>query len=169
MFHQKNKNILFEKLIKTTNVVQLLIILEGVKTKGIRDQIIVKLKKIDIIEFLRKQNWRPEILIVVTKLALHQELIEQAQIAQEYWQKNISISKIDSDSEKAIFESKLIMAYQQKDKSAIQKVEEPSSGYKIHNELVSREEFAKQNVSQIAQILDDMNNYETPLNMEKYA
>lgn len=131
----ENKNILFEKLIKTTNVVQLLIILEGVKTKGIRDQIIVKLKKIDIIEFLRKQNWRPEILIVVTKLALHNELIEQAQIAQDYWQKNLSISKIDSDSEKAIFESKLIMAYQQKDKSAIQKVEEPSPGYKIHNEF----------------------------------
>ena len=131
----EDKSALFDQLVNTENIVQLLYICSHSETEGIKESVIKRIYKLDIPSFLNKQIWRPEITYVVTELSKIPELQSKAKIALNEWNKLTSKRKIERETEKEIFEAQLMQAYYANDEYGIQSLKEPESGYIIHNEF----------------------------------
>jgi len=130
----EDKQTIFNLLINTDNLIQLLYLLSHSQTEGVIKKTLKKIQKIDIIDFLEKQHWRPDINYVVTELPKYPDLSEQNEIAFNFWD-NLNKNNKNREISKSIFEAKLISAYYRKDEAAIQAVENPEEGYLISREL----------------------------------
>jgi len=133
----EDKSALFSQLLKTGNVVQLLYIFSHSQTEGIKTSSISRIKEIDIIKFTDEQSWLPEITYVTTELSKISELQTEARKSLKNWQERTSKRKVERETVKDIFEAQLMQAYYANDESGIQSIEEPESGYGIHNEFKS--------------------------------
>ncbi len=129
-----DKQTIFNLLINTENLVQLLYLLSHSQTEGVIKKTLRKIQKIDITEFLEKQHWRPEINYVVSELPKYPDLSVQNEIAFNFWD-NLNKNNKDREISKLIFEAKLIRAYYCEDEAAIQAIENPEEGYHISKEL----------------------------------
>lgn len=130
----ENKQTIFNLLINTDNLIQLLYLLSHSQTEGVSKKTLERIQKFDIIEFLEKQHWRPEINYVVTELPKYPDLSVQNEIAFNFWE-NLNKNNKDREISKSIFEAKLIRAYYREDEAAIQAIENPEEGYRISKEL----------------------------------
>jgi hypothetical protein len=110
----KEKNKVIDVLIKTSDLLRLLIILDWVTSEGIKKQIIDKVKDSQVLEYLQAQNWLPEIELTLTKLSHYQELVKQTETALSFWE-NINPPRENAKFEQASFIVKLVLAYNDKD------------------------------------------------------
>ncbi|MBO9694245.1 hypothetical protein [Chryseobacterium sp.] len=122
-FDDKSKVI--NVLIDTSDLLRLLIILDWVTSEGIKKEIIERIKKAQLIDFFRSQNWIPEIELTLSKLSQYKELIEQTEEALDYWEKNITSKRNEKKYEQASFVVRLMLAYNQKDIQQVNKLDEP--------------------------------------------
>lgn len=111
-FEEKNKVI--DVLINTSDLLRLLIILDWVTSEGIKKQIIEKVKDSQVLEYLKTQNWLPEIELTLTKLSHYKELVKQTETALSFWE-NINPPRENAKFEQASFIVKLVLAYNDKD------------------------------------------------------
>ncbi len=133
----KNKTALYNQLIDSQNLVQLLYVFSNSQTEGVKESVIHQVRKINISKFMDKQHWLPEITFVVTELSKIPELQKQAAIAFNTWKIITSNRKIERETVKDIFEAQLIQAYYEGNESKIQAIAEPESDYVIRNEFKS--------------------------------
>ncbi|WP_347373959.1 hypothetical protein [Aequorivita sp. Q41] len=131
----EDKSALFDQLLKTGNVVQLLYVFSHSETEGIKVTAISRIKEIDITKFTDEQCWLPEITYVTTELSKIPELQAEAKKALKNWQQQTSKRKVERETSKDIFEAQLMQAYYANDESKIMSIEEPESGFAIHNEF----------------------------------
>ena len=110
----KEKNKVIDVLIKTSDLLRLLIILDWVTSEGIKKQIIDKVKDSQVLEYLQAQNWLPEIELTLTKLSHYKELVKQTETALSFWE-NINPPRENAKFEQASFIVKLVLAYNDKD------------------------------------------------------
>ncbi|WP_440067718.1 hypothetical protein [Tenacibaculum discolor] len=111
----KNKNDVIDVLINSSDLLRLLIILDWVTSKGIRNQIIKKVKDAQIIKYFEKQNWLPEIELTLSKLSGYKELLSQTEKALEYWENNVTSKRKDQKYKQASYVVRLMLAYNNKD------------------------------------------------------
>lgn len=111
----KNKNDVIDVLINTSDLLRLLIILDWVTSKGIRNQIIKKVKDAQIIKYFEKQNWLPEIELTLSKLSGYKELLSQTEKALDYWENNVTSKRKYQKYKQASYVVRLMLAYNNKD------------------------------------------------------
>ncbi|MFA5297111.1 MAG: hypothetical protein WC389_02770 [Lutibacter sp.] len=133
----EDKSALFNQLLKTRNVVQLLYIFSHSQTEGIKTSAISIIKEIDIIKFTDEQSWLPEITYVTTELSKIPELQAEARKSFKNWKKRTGKRKVERETLKDVYEAQLMQAYFSNDESEIMSIEEPESGFAIHNEFKS--------------------------------
>ncbi len=131
----EDKSSLFSQILKTGNVVQLLYLFSHSETEGVRVSAINRIKEVDIANFIDEQNWLPEITYVTTELSKIPELQTEAKKALKNWQNRIGKRKVERETLKDIYEAQLMQAYYANDEYAINSIEEPESGFAIHNEF----------------------------------
>lgn len=131
----EDKTALFDQLLKTGNVVQLLYLFSHSETECVKVSAINRIKDIDITKFTDEQSWLPEITYVTTELSKIPELQVEARTAFKNWQKRTSKRKVERETAKDIFEAELMQAYYANDESEIMSIEEPETGFAIHNEF----------------------------------
>lgn len=131
----EDKSSLFGQLLNTGNVVQLLYLFSHSETEAIKVSAINRVKAIDITKFTDQQSWLPEITYVTTELSKIPELQVEARKALKNWQDRTGKRKVERETSKAIYEAQLMQAYYEDDEYAVNSIEEPKSGYLIHNEF----------------------------------
>ena len=130
--HKKN---IINVLIKTSDLIRLLIIVDWVTAEGVKKELIKKIKKSKITEFLKAQRSFTEIEILITKLTYQPKLIDHAKVALEYWKKIVT-SYSKKDLEKTSYLVSLMIAYNNKNEDALNAIEVPEyKSFKIHNEF----------------------------------
>ncbi|MFK5982219.1 MAG: hypothetical protein QM499_04830 [Flavobacteriaceae bacterium] len=131
----ENKSVLFNQLVNTKNVVQLLYVFSHSQTEGVKESVINQIRGIDIQQFMDEQFWLPEITFVVTELSKIPELQNEAAAVLNTWETLTSKRKVQRETVKDIFEAQLMQAYYEGDESKVQSIDEPESGYVIQNEF----------------------------------
>lgn len=131
----ESKSILYNQLIDSQNLVQLLYVFSNSQSEGVKESVVHRVRKINISKFMDEQHWLPETTFVVTELSKIPELQEQAAIAFSTWKTITSKRKVERETVKDIFEAQLMQAYYEGNESKIQAIVEPEADYVIHNEF----------------------------------
>lgn len=131
----ENKTTLYNQLIDSQNLVQLLYVFSNSQTEDVKKSVINRIRKIDVFKFMDEQHWRPEITFVVTELSKIPELQKEAAIALNTWSAITSKRKVERETVKDVFEAQLMQAYYEGNESKIQAIVEPESAYVIYNEF----------------------------------
>ncbi len=122
-------------LAKTSDLIRLLIILDWITAEGLKKELIKKIKKSKITEFIKSRRFNPEIELLVTKLTYQPKLVKQTKEALNYWKKNVTAHS-KKDLEKATYLVDLMIAYNDKDEKALDAIKIPEhDSYKIHKEF----------------------------------
>jgi len=130
-----DKKGIIDVLTKTSDLIRLLIIVDWITAEGLRKELIKKIKKSKITEFLKSSRFNPEIELLITKLTFHPKLAKQTREALEYWTKNVTSHNI-KNLEKATYLFALIVAYNDKDEMALNAIKIPENkSYKVHKEF----------------------------------
>jgi len=132
--HFEDKTKIFQELLETENIVQLLYIHSHSQTEGIKENALNRIKQSNIANFIDQQTWLPQITYVVTELSKNPELQEEAETTLEAWRRTNSRT-ITRETQKEIFEAQLMQAYYNKDEFSVRNVIEPESTYIVHNEF----------------------------------
>jgi len=130
----ENKTKIFQELLETENIVQLLYTHSHSQTEGVKENALNKIKQSDIANFIDQQTWLPEITYVVKELSKNPELQEEAETALEAWHR-VNSRTITRETQKEIFEAQLMQAYYANDEYSVRNVVEPESTYIVHNEF----------------------------------
>jgi hypothetical protein len=137
-----DKTAILNVLSKTSDLLRLLIIIDWITTEGLRKEMLKRIKKSKIEEFLKSKNWIPELELTITKLTSHPKLVKQAKDALDYWKENVTTSG-KKDLDKVTYLVELMMAYNEKSEESLDKLTSPKyKSYKV------REEFDLNNYKQ---------------------
>lgn len=117
---------LWDELSKTENLLQLLILADNNLSSGFNEYLLQKLRSIDVEAFITENNWG-EVEHTIRLLSRNAALSNEAEIALKYWDKNAPKKGLGNNSEKRLFDSKLMKAFLDKDESAIDVIDEPKS------------------------------------------
>lgn len=122
-------------LAKTSDLIRLLIILDWITAEGLKKELIKKIKKSKITEFIKSRRFNPEMELLITKLTYQPKLIKQTKEALDYWNKNVTTHG-KNDLEKATYLVDLMLAYNDKDEKALDEIKIPESkSYKVQKEF----------------------------------
>ncbi|RMA64304.1 hypothetical protein [Ulvibacter antarcticus] len=130
----EDKKTIYDILLETDDLTQLLYLLSHTETKGVVDKTIEKIQKMDVHLYLENQKWPIETKFIVTELPKYPDLVEQSEVAFAYW-KNLKINQNDRETSNSIFEAELIQAYYKGDEAAIEAIDNPEEGYASYKEL----------------------------------
>ncbi|MGO2293853.1 MAG: hypothetical protein ACTH5N_00230 [Psychroflexus halocasei] len=130
-----DKKEIINVLTKTSDLTRLLIIVDWITAEGLKKELIKKIKKSKITEFIKSRRWNPEIELIIRKLTYHPKLVEQTKEALDYWKKNATAHS-KKDLEKVSYLVALMLAYNNKDENALDATKIPEhKSYKVHKEF----------------------------------
>ncbi|SRX56071.1 hypothetical protein [Aequorivita sp. CIP111184] len=130
-----DKKEIINVLTKTSDLTRLLIIVDWITAEGLKKELIKKIKKSKITEFIKSKRWIPEIELIITKLTYHQKLVKQTKEALDYWKKNVTTHG-KKDLEKVTYLVELMLAYNDKNEVVLDNIEAPEhTYYKVHKEF----------------------------------
>ena len=141
----KDKTAILNVLIKTSDLLRLLIIIDWITAEGLRKELLKRIKKTKIKKFLKSKNWISELELTITKLTSHPKLIKQTKDALEYWKTNVTTNG-KKDLDKVTYLVELIIAYNTKDEQSLNSLKTPTHiSYRVQNEfdLNSYKQFFK--------------------------
>tara|TARA_R110002033_G_scaffold102486_1_gene150439 strand:+ start:3326 stop:7360 length:4035 start_codon:yes stop_codon:yes gene_type:complete len=122
-------------LTKTSDLIRLLIIVDWITAEGLKKELIKKIKKSKITEFIKSRRFNPEMELLITKLTYQPKLLKQTKEALDYWKKNVTAHS-KKDLEKVTYLVDLMIAYNNNDEKALDDIKIPEhKSYKIHNEF----------------------------------
>lgn len=151
-FEQSDKEALFPQIARAVNwfsdrdsiiniisdtgdVSKLLTLMDLVRSEGIKQKIIDRIKEMHVQSFLGKYNWIPEIQYAFTNLSKYPELLPQIHDAIAFW-KNKVLSKRETIEYKIVlFKAEVLVAYFNKSESEIDNVIEPKIE-RHHREII---------------------------------
>lgn len=118
-------------LIKTSDLLRILLIIEWITAEGLKKELLKRIKKSKIKKFLKSKNWIPELELTITKLTSHPKLVKQTKSALNYWKKNVSTNG-KKNLEEVRYLVELMIAYNETDEQSLDKIESPKQVfYKI--------------------------------------
>lgn len=130
-----DKKEIINVITKTSDLTRLLIIVDWITAEGLKKELIKKIKKSKITEFIESKRWNPEIELIITKLTYHPKLVKQTKEALDYWKKNVSTNG-KKDLEKVTYLVELMLAYNDKNEAVLDVIEVPEhTSYKVHKEF----------------------------------
>lgn len=130
-----DKKEIINVITKTSDLTRLLIIVDWITAEGLKKELIKKIKKSKITEFIESKRWNPEIELIITKLTYHPKLVKQTKEALDYWKKNVSTHG-KKDLEKVTYLVELMLAYNDKNEAVLDAIEVPEhTSYKVHKEF----------------------------------
>ena len=124
-----NRTDVINALTKTSDLLRILIILDWITSEGIKKNLIEKIQVAQLTEYLKNQTWLPEIELTLSKLSQYEQLIEQTELALNYWETNIIPKRNKSKYHKASYLVKLMTAYNEKDEAKLENTKEPMEDF----------------------------------------
>jgi len=118
-----NKEEIVETLIESTDLTNLLVILDSINSEGIKEDIISKIQIQEIKNYL-KNLYGDELELTVYMFSNHPKLLSQAKEALAFWKNRLS----ENDSSKykmATFLIELTLAYRENDEKKLLSIEQP--------------------------------------------
>jgi hypothetical protein len=109
---------------RSNDIVKILTIAESIASEGIRIKLLQSIKKADLQKYLEQSHWIPEIQNTLSMLCQYPELKHKTKEVIKFWKDN-KISDRKGEYEKYIFQTKLILAYQDNNIQAINKMPLP--------------------------------------------
>lgn len=130
-----DKKGILKALTKTSDLIRLLIIVDWITAEGLKKELIKKIKKSKITEFIKSHRFNPEMELLITKLTYQPKLVKQTKEALDYWKKNVT-SHGKKDLGKVSYLVDLMVAYNGNDEKALDAIKTPKhKSYKVHKEF----------------------------------
>lgn len=133
-----NKEAIIDAIIETGDIIKILTLVDQITSEGIRQTLIEKISKSNLQSFLEKSHWIPEIHTALLKITRYPQLMEQIDEIVKYWETNISGKTKEYGDQ--LFQSKLLIAYFNKDEAALNAIpDSPKDGTRSMSELSSHD------------------------------
>jgi len=130
-----DKDIIISAISGSRDISKLLTILNLVKSEGIKIKLLKEIEKLDILDYLEKYNWIPEVQYTITNLTSHPELLPQIEQAISFWKQHVIPKNDNPDYKMVLYKAELLVAYFKKSEEQIDRVIEPQRNYHSPNEL----------------------------------
>lgn len=111
---------------KNKNIDKILVVAESIASEGIKQKLLTNIQNADLQNFLEKSHWIPEIQSTLLNICQYPELKNKAEEIISFWEDN-KLSGRNHDYEKYIFQTKLLLAYHNKDENEINRISEPKN------------------------------------------
>src|SRR5690554_3425061 len=130
-----DKEEIINVITKTSDLTRLLIIVDWITAEGLKKELIKRIKKSKITEFIKSKRWNPEMELIITKLTYHPKLVKQTKEALDYWKKNVTTHG-KKDLKKVTYLVELMLAYNDKNEADLDTIEVPEhTSYKVNKDF----------------------------------
>ncbi|TWI77962.1 hypothetical protein IQ13_4204 [Lacibacter cauensis] len=129
------KDAVINVISESGDINKLLTLLEHVKSEGVKQNLLDKIKELDVQSFLETYNWIPEVQNTVSNLSKYPELITQIEQAIVFWKQRIMTSREDPTYNLVLYKAELLVAYFKKSEQLIDAVIEPKVSFHGQKEL----------------------------------
>lgn len=127
------KEEVIELMLENKDVIKILTVAKWVTSDGIKQRLIEQIKQSDIQSFLASKLWAPEIHQILLDISGYPELINEINQVVEFWEERVL--KKDRKYEVPLYQTKMLLAYFQRDERELSNIKKPSLSIHGVNEL----------------------------------
>lgn len=120
---------------ESSDIEKILTLLDSITSEGIKKRLLERIKELDVKTVLQKANWLPEVKNILIRISHYPELIDQIQEVVNYWETKVTSRRKENEYKIPLYNTKLLLAYFQKDIPAIDKLEEPDNAINSYSQL----------------------------------